>query len=136
MLGTYEHVIDEKGRMFIPSKLRSELGCRFVLTKGVNRCLVAYPLKEWEAFEAKLNSFPRSEVAKLIRFFVGSAHDMEIDGQGRILVPQPLRAFAELEKNVMVVGASGCLEIWAAEAWTRGDVEPEEADAIMKKLGM
>ena len=136
MRGEFEHVIDEKGRMFIPSKFRAELGCRFVLTKSVNNCLVAYPTADWEAFEAKLKSYPSSKSTPLLRFFVGSSQDMELDGQGRVLVPQKLRSYAGLEKNIVVVGMIDHLEIWVAEAWENGIVSPETAGELMEELGI
>ncbi len=136
MRGEFEHVIDEKGRMFIPSKFRAELGCRFVLTKSVNKCLVAYPTADWEAFEEKLRSFPSNKSTPLLRFFVAASQDMELDGQGRILVPQKLRSYAELDKNIVVVGMIDHLEIWDADAWEGECVSPEAASDIMAELGI
>lgn len=136
MRGEFEHVIDEKGRMFIPSKFRAELGCRFVLTKSVNNCLIAYPTADWEAFEEKLKSYPSSKSTPLLRFFVGSAQDMELDAQGRILVPQKLRSYASLGKNIVVVGMIDHLEIWDAEAWEGGSITPEAAADLMAELGI
>ena len=136
MRGEFEHVIDEKGRMFIPSKFRAELGCRFVLTKSVNNCLVAYPTADWEAFEEKLKSYPSNKATPLLRFFVGSSQDMELDGQGRILVPQKLRSYAGLDKNIVVVGMIDHLEIWDAEAWENESVSPASAEELMAELGI
>lgn len=136
MRGEFEHVIDEKGRMFIPSKFRAELGCRFVLTKSVNKCLVAYPTADWEAFEEKLKSYPANKSTPLLRFFVGSSQDMELDGQGRILVPSKLRTYADLKKNIVVVGMIDHLEIWDIDEWERESVSPVSAADIMAELGI
>ena len=136
MRGEYAHVIDEKGRLFIPSKFRTELGCSFVLTKGLGKCLAAYPLSEWALFEQKIKALPTRKSRELQLFFVAPSQDMELDGQGRVLVPQKLRSYAGLEKNIVVVGMIDHLEIWDAEAWENGIVSPETAGELMEELGI
>ncbi len=135
MRGEFEHVIDEKGRMFIPSKFRAELGCKFVLSKNTSGCLVAYPVEEWEAFEAKLKSFPPSKARPLIRFYVGSAYDVELDTQGRVLIPQKLREFAGLGKNVVIYGFVDHLEIWDADVRGAGE-DMDKLLALEDAFGM
>ena len=101
-MGEYNHTIDAKGRLIIPSKFRELLGEEFVLTRGLDGCLYIYPMDEWESFEMKLRSLPltNKNARTFSRFFVAGATTCELDRQGRILVPQTLREFAGLEKDV------------------------------------
>ena len=101
-MGEYNHTIDAKGRLIIPSKFRELLGEEFVLTKGLDGCLSIYPMDEWNAFEEKLRALPltNKNARTFTRFFVAGATNCELDKQGRILVPQTLREFAGLEKTL------------------------------------
>lgn len=103
-MGEYNHTIDAKGRLIIPSKFRELLGEEFVLTKGLDGCLSIYPMDEWNAFEEKLRALPltNKNARTFTRFFVAGATNCELDKQGRILVPQTLREFAGLEKDVVL----------------------------------
>ena len=107
-MGEYNHTIDAKGRLIIPSKFRELLGEEFVLTKGLDGCLSIYPMDEWEAFEMKLRALPltNKNARTFSRFFVAGATTCELDKQGRILVPQTLREFAGLEKDVCLLYTS------------------------------
>ncbi len=125
MKGEFAHVIDEKGRLFIPAKFRAELGCSFVLTRGLGKCLAAYPISEWKAFEEKIMSYSPRKSRELQLYFVATSHDMELDSQGRILVPAKLRAFAGLEKNLVVVGMVDHLEIWDESEWDKTNLTPD-----------
>ncbi len=118
-LGEYQHSLDAKGRLIIPSKFRSALGEHFVVTKGLDNCLFVYPKKEWEIFEENLKRLPlTNEVArKFTRFFFSGAAECELDGQGRISLPQALRKYAKLEKEVVSIGVNNRVEIWCKEAW-------------------
>ena len=118
-MGEYNHTIDAKGRLIIPSKFRELLGEEFVLTKGLDGCLSIYPMTEWEAFEKKLSALPltNKNARTLTRFFVAGATECELDKQGRILIPSTLREFAGLEKNVMLAGQLGRIDIWDEEKW-------------------
>ena len=120
-MGQYNHTIDSKGRLIVPSKYRELLGEEFVLTKGLDGCLVIYPMEEWETFENKLRTLPltNKNARTFSRFFVSGACTCELDKQGRILVPQPLREFAGLDKDVVLTGAINTIEIWNKEAWAR-----------------
>ena len=102
-MGEYNHTIDAKGRLIIPSKFRELLGEEFVLTKGLDGCLSIYPMDEWKAFEEKLKALPltNKSARAFSRFFVAGATMCELDKQGRILVPATLREFAGLEKDVV-----------------------------------
>ena len=114
-MGEYNHTIDAKGRLIIPSKFRELLGEEFVLTKGLDGCLSIYPMDEWESFELKLRALPltNKNARTFSRFFVAGATTCELDRQGRILVPQTLREFAGLEKDVVLTGNLNRIEIWS-----------------------
>ena len=105
-MGEYNHIIDAKGRLIIPARFRELLGEEFILTKGLDGCLSIYPMDAWEAFETKLRALPltNKNARTFTRFFVAGATNCELDRQGRILVPQTLREFAGLEKEVVLTG--------------------------------
>ena len=139
-MGQYNHTIDTKGRLIVPSRYRELLGEEFVLTKGLDGCLVIYPMEAWEAFESKLRTLPltNKNARTFSRFFVSGACTCELDKQGRILIPQSLREFAGLEKDVVLTGALDKIEIWSKEAWTRNcDFEDMESIAEgMQEIGL
>ena len=118
-MGEYNHTIDAKGRLIIPSKFREALGSEFVLTKGLDGCLFVFPMKEWEAFEEKLRSLPLIDknARKFSRFFLAGASTCELDKQGRILVPGTLREFAQMDKEVVLTGMLDRIEVWSKEKW-------------------
>lgn len=118
-LGEYRHTIDPKGRLIIPARFREGLGEKFVLTKGLDGCLFAYPPQEWAALENKMRSLPltRSDARAFVRFFFAGACECEVDKQGRILIPANLREYAGIEKDVVIIGVSSRVEIWAADRW-------------------
>ena len=118
-MGEYNHTIDAKGRLIIPSRFRDLLGEEFVLTRGLDGCLSIYPMDEWAAFEEKLRALPltNKDARTFSRFFVAGATNCELDKQGRILVPQTLREFAGLEKDVVLTGNLNRIEVWSKEKW-------------------
>ena len=119
IMGEYNHSIDTKGRLIIPSKFREELGDEFVVTKGLDGCLFVFPNSEWQAFEEKLKKLPltNKSARQFARFFVAGATPCELDKQGRILLPQTLREFAGLEKDVVLTGMLNRVEIWSKAQW-------------------
>ena len=139
-MGEYNHTIDAKGRLIIPSKFRDSLGDEFVVTKGLDGCLFVYDNKEWSAFEEKLKSLPltNKDARQFVRFFLAGATLAEVDKQGRILVPANLREFAALEKEVVLVGVASRVEIWSKARWedaaSYDDVE--EIAEHMAELGL
>lgn len=139
-MGEYNHTIDAKGRLIIPSRLREALGDEFVVTKGLDGCLFAYPKEEWSVFEEKLGALPltNSNARKFSRFFLAGAAIAELDKQGRILIPPVLREFAELEKEVVLVGVSRRVEIWSKERWAEANTfdDVEEIAEHMEGLGL
>ncbi|MBQ3226876.1 MAG: division/cell wall cluster transcriptional repressor MraZ [Clostridia bacterium] len=119
LMGEYQHSLDNKGRMFMPSKFREELGDTVIVTLGLDNCLFAFPLDEFEKLKNKLDSLPLSnkDARQFVRFFFAGACECETDKQGRIMIPAKLRSYAGLEKEVTVVGASTRLEIWDSKKW-------------------
>lgn len=118
-IGEYQHSLDNKGRIIIPSKFRIELGEVFVMTKGLDNCLFVYPKREWEILEGKLKTLPLTnrDARAFVRFFFSGASECELDKQGRALIPPNLREHSKLEKDVVVIGVSTRLEIWSKEEW-------------------
>lgn len=120
-LGEYQHSLDPKGRIIIPAKLREELGARFVATKGLDNCLFLYPMDEWKAIETKLRALPftRADVRSFARFFFSGASELELDKQGRILLPTNLREYGGIEKDLIIIGVGARVEIWAIDKWAQ-----------------
>ena len=118
-MGEYNHSIDAKGRLIIPSKFRDTLGDEFVVTKGLEGCLFVFEKYDFETFMDKLNekSDLEAKVRKIKRFFISGAQEMEPDKQGRKLVPPVLREYAGLEKEVVFAGVGGHIEIWDKAKW-------------------
>ena len=136
MTGTYEHSIDAKGRLFIPAKLREELGVTFYLAMGVDECLAIYPQETWNRFTEKFASLPMSQSAAMRPLFA-NASKCELDSQGRILLPAGLRKYAELTKEAVITGVSGHAEIWDAARWDAYNdaITEERIIEAMEELG-
>lgn len=135
--GQFNHSIDAKGRLIIPTKLRDQLGTSFVLTKGLDGCLYGYPNEEWEEFEANLRKLPNSnkQARKVKDYFVAKAIDCELDSQGRIVIPQYLRDAANLTKDVAIVGNIEKIQIWDLDTWNERNASIEEdMDDIVDSL--
>ena len=117
--GEYQHTLDAKGRVIIPSRLRDGLGERFFITRGLDHCIFAYPAEEFEVLQKKLKSFPmtKGDSRAFVRLILAGAMEVEIDKQGRVLVPQYLRDYAQVEKEVMILGVGERVEIWSEKAW-------------------
>ncbi|MFS8579675.1 MAG: division/cell wall cluster transcriptional repressor MraZ [Novibacillus thermophilus] len=136
-MGEYRHTIDDKGRIIIPAKFRDDLGKTFVVTRGLDNCLFAYPSPEWQQLEQKLKTLPftRSDARAFTRFFFSGATEVELDKQGRINVPGNLRQYAKLEKECVVLGVSNRVEIWSKRIWEDYFQESEESfNDIAEKL--
>ncbi|MBQ4068470.1 MAG: division/cell wall cluster transcriptional repressor MraZ [Lachnospiraceae bacterium] len=139
-MGEYNHSIDAKGRVIIPAKFRDKLGETFVVTKGLDGCLFVFALDEWKNFEEKLRTLPiaNKDARKFTRFFLAGAADLEVDKQGRALLPSNLREFAELKKDVVLVGVSSRVEIWSKERWEDSTAfdDMDEIAEHMAELGL
>ncbi len=118
-IGEYEHTLDAKGRIIIPSKFREKLGDEFVMTKGLDSCLFVYPKSEWSILEEKLKTLPltNKDARAFIRFFFAGASECNLDKQGRVTIPSNLRKHSKLDKEAVVIGVSTRMEIWDKEEW-------------------
>lgn len=139
-MGEYNHTIDAKGRLIVPSKFREQLGSEFVATKGLDGCLFVYPNEEWQRIEASFREKPLTskDARKFMRFFFAGAASCEVDKQGRILIPANLREYAGIEKDVVSVGVLSRVEIWSKERYD-ADSDYEDMDEIaehMAQLGI
>ncbi len=137
-MGEYNHTIDAKGRIIVPSKFREALGEHFVVTLGLDGCLFVYPNEEWEHFVTGLKNLPgNKEARQLQRYFMAGAADCEVDKQGRILIPNHLREQAGLDKDVVFVGVLSKIEIWSKERWDSNSYENMDAIADhMSEFGL
>ena len=138
MIGTYYHNIDVKGRMNFPTKLRECLGTPFFITKGSDQvCLTVYAQEEWDRLAAKVAAMPESKGGIIKRWIFSGAAEVTPDKQGRILIPQNLRQFAGLEKDVVVIGANNKAEIWEKSRWEalNDAMNREELLSVMEELG-
>ena len=136
-LGEYSHTIDAKGRLIVPAKFREALGEEFVVTKGLDGCLYIYPNDEWKEFEQKLSELPmgKSDIRKMVRFFLSAATLVEVDKQGRILIPPTHRTFAELEKDIVLAGVGKKIEIWSKNKWEQtATFDNEDMNEVAERM--
>jgi MraZ protein len=127
-LGEYEYKVDNKGRVPLPPKFRQELMGELVLTKGLEKCIVVYPVEEWHKIADTLSAkaLPSSKVRTMNRAMFGTAFSLTLDGQGRIALPSALRSRVEIGDSAFVVGANNCVEIWNPAQWKTEKAEAEE----------
>ena len=127
-LGEYQHSVDSKGRLVLPARFRDRLERGLVVTKGQERCLYVFPIDKWDQEVEQVNNLPRTDrrSRNYARSFFGSASDQQLDGQGRIQIPQPLRDYASLAKDVVVIGVADRVEVWNVESWEAVSGEADE----------
>jgi len=138
LIGQYKHTIDIKKRLALPVKFRGELGMKIIITKGVENCLVIYTEKEWETMSQKLGNLPVSqqEARGFARHLLASAMEVDLDKLGRILLPDYLKTYAALQKNVVICGLSNRLEVWDEQKWEAYTKNAEKGvEEIVSKLG-
>lgn len=136
--GEYNHSIDAKGRVIVPSKFREQLGEEFVVTKGLDGCLFVYPKSEWEGIEEKFRELPsNAQTRRFMRFFFAGAATCEVDKQGRILIPPNLREHADLQKEIVSAGVLNRVEIWNHDRWVESSNfdDMDEVAEHMAELG-
>lgn len=136
MTGEYQHNLDSKGRLFIPARLREELGNVFYVTISMDKCLSAYSAESWQELCGKVDAMPYVKQRKMRPLFAYAAK-CELDTQGRILLPQNLRQFAGLCKNVTVVGCNNHAELWDSDEWNAVnavETTPENIASVMEEL--
>lgn len=137
-IGEYQHILDTKNRLALPSKFRKDFKNKAVITRGLDNCLFVYPLKEWQAIAEKLGNMPVGEktTRSFVRLMLAGAVDVEIDSQGRILVPDYLKNYGLLKKNVIIAGLFNRLEIWDRNNWDSYKQSAEKnQDEIAEQLG-
>lgn len=138
-MGTTHNSIDEKNRVIVPSKLRAELGARCVLTKGLDTCLNIYTMTDWDRQMEKITRLPESDpkVRAFIRHFCGNAVECELDKQGRIVIPQELKDYAGIDKDLVTIGAMTKIELWSRDIWSAPDndgrMDTKEFSAALKE---
>ena len=137
-IGEYQHHLDEKGRMAIPAKFRPRLGKGAVVTRGLDRCLFLFPKTEWQDLAKKLITLPLTSANSraFVRLMLAGASAVDIDSQGRILIPEYLRCYANLTKQAIVTGLYSRVEIWDEMAWKRYKARTEaNSEQIAERLG-
>lgn len=138
LLGEYNHNLDKKGRLAVPSKFRPKIGAGAIITRGLDRCLFVFGAQEWETLAQKLVALPLAQANSraFVRLMLAGASDVKLDVQGRILIPEYLRKYARLERRVVVAGLYTRMELWDADAWQQYKEKTESAsETIAEKLG-
>lgn len=138
LIGEFTHNLDDKKRLSIPAKFRKEIGKNAVITRGLDRCLFVYPVKEWQDVADKLSVLPtgKPENRNFVRSLFAGASDTTLDSLGRILIPDYLKNYAGLKEKVVIAGVYKRLEIWDAEAWeTYKEKIEKQTDVLAEKLG-
>ncbi len=136
-LGRHAHTLDSKGRMAVPARFRDELADGLVVTRGVDHCLAIYPISQWNELAANIDALPVSDAdARTFRRMIfAEAIDLVPDGQGRILIPPELRAFAGLEREAVVIGVHSFIEVWSPERWNAArETFDANGSAIVQRL--
>lgn len=138
LIGEYRHNLDSKGRLAIPAKFRSRFAEGIIVTRGIDACLFGFPRNEWEKIIEKITKLPLSQKDSraFARLILSGAVELELDNQGRILIPEYLRKYAKLEKRIVIVGIHTRIEIWDEKTWEIYKSESEKnAEEIAERLG-
>jgi len=138
LIGEYRHAVDDKKRVALPAQFRRLLGRKVVITRGLDTCLFVYPIKSWAVIMEKLSHLAQgqADTRSFIRFLLAGATETEVDGTGRILIPDFLKTFAQLKTKVVIAGVNDRLEIWDEERWQNETMKLErQADLLAEKLG-
>ncbi len=141
-IGEYQHNLDSKGRLAIPVKFRAKLEAGAIITRGLDRCLFVFANKEWEQLVEKLVKLPLAQANSraFVRLMLAGAVDSKLDSQGRILIPDYLRKYANLKKQVVIAGLYSRIEIWDAEIWQqykqKTESQSEEVAERLSELGI
>lgn len=138
-IGEYSHTLDEKGRLAIPKKFRTDLEAGAVVTRGLDHCLFLYTRDEWQRLAEKLSNLPfaQANTRAFARLMLAGAMDVEVDKQGRIILPEYLRHYGNISKNVVIAGLYNRLEVWDEEKWKQYTKKTEtESNEIAEQMGM
>ncbi len=130
-VGKYNNSIDSKSRLIVPARFRDELAGRCVMAKSLDPCLTIYTMSEWEKFVDKLDKLPQGKgnIRKLIRRFHASAAECDIDKQGRVTIPQELREYAGITKELVTIGSNKVIEVWSKERW-EAELDPDSGELL------
>ena len=127
LMGEFHHNLDTKGRLILPAKIRENLGEKFIITKGIDKCLFVYPLNEWESIIQKYRELPNTKEARdFMRFFLSGASECEFDRLGRINISEPLLKYASLNRECVIIGVIERLAIWNKDLWDNFVLENEK----------
>jgi MraZ protein len=131
LLGTHTPKLDEKGRIVLPAKFRDELADGLVVTRGQERCIYVFSAKQFQTVHEKIAQAPvtSEEARRYLRVFLSGASDESVDKQGRVLLPQLLRDYAGLSKELVIIGVGSRAEIWDAQSWNEYLAKNEESFA-------
>jgi len=140
-MGEYQHAIDNKNRIIVPSKFREALGDKFVITKGLDGCLYIYDMDEWGLLQEKLKKLPLTskDARAFVRFFFSGANEVQLDKQGRALIPQNLIEYSKINKEIISIGVMSRIEIWSKERWeeyNESNIDYDEVAEKMSELGI
>ncbi len=138
LYGRYEHTVDAKNRMFVPAKFKEALGASFKVTyNDFNKCILVYSDEEWEKYENKISQLPSLQFEDFIRTIYSNTVDVQVDSQGRIVIPQFLKEKVDIQKNVIVMGVGSHLEIWSQEVYAEKQktVDMDKIKNLMMELG-
>jgi len=135
-IGEYQHTLDDKSRIIIPSKFRESLGSNFILTKGLDKCLYVYTKEQWHILEKKMEKLPltNKSARAFVRFFFSGANEIEMDKQGRGLIPQSLLEYANIKKDIVSIGVSTRIEIWSKDSWEQYNNSNIDFDQIAEQM--
>ena len=138
LYGRYEHTVDAKNRMFVPAKFKEALGASIKVTyNDINKCILDYSDAEWEKYEKKISQLPSLQFEDFIRTIYSNTVDVQVDSQGRIIIPQFLKEKVDIQKNVIVMGVGSHLEIWSQEVYAekQKSVDMDKIKNLMMELG-
>lgn len=129
LIGEYKHNLDNKGRIALPAKFRNKFNEGIILTRGIDQCIFGFTKREWDKVVKKITELPlsQSNARAFSRLILSGAYETEIDAQGRILIPEPLRSYANLEKKVVIIGMHTRIEIWDEKTWENYKKQSEES---------
>ncbi|MDD4658094.1 MAG: division/cell wall cluster transcriptional repressor MraZ [Eubacteriales bacterium] len=136
-LGEYQHSIDDKGRIIMPARFREQLGANFIITRGLDGCLFVYPPEEWEKLSQEVQSLPlaKKDARAFSRMLFSGAVEAECDKQGRVSIPVNLREYAGIQRDVVSIGVSSRIEIWASESWSQVNADAaDKFEELAEKL--
>ena len=137
LLGEFKHNLDSKNRVTVPAKLRMELGEKPVLTRGLDHCLFIYTNRDWQLFMEKLNKLPlgQAKARNFKRFILSGASEFDIDEMGRVLIPEPLKKYSGLKKEVVIIGVGDRIELWNEDIWNKYiETAEKESESLAEGL--